>query len=157
MRNWARDCRASTSSCSNGTGRAAGRGGRASTRRCAKAPTGSRGTRGRSSTPAAAAAPRFPDLNPLAVWPEPGGFLPFANSIDADEICWLTTGDPATWPVLVRPRHAEQGPPLTGTLTALLLEWPRGRFPAPGFAELDEDDDPLDFIGFEPWPDAAYW
>ncbi|WP_326807699.1 hypothetical protein OHB04_16320 [Streptomyces sp. NBC_01775] len=100
---------------------------------------------------------RFPDMNPLDVWPEPGGFLPFANSIDADEIGWLTRGDPDHWPVIVRPRHARQGPPLEGSLTHILLEWLRGNLTTPGFAGLDEDDDPLDFIGFEPWPDHAYW
>src|SRR5262249_20656163 len=29
---------------------------------------------------------------PLAIWPEPGGFLPFANSIDGDYLGWLTEG-----------------------------------------------------------------
>ncbi|MEU2725091.1 hypothetical protein [Streptomyces smyrnaeus] len=95
---------------------------------------------------------------PLAVWPEPGGFLPFANSIDGDVLGWLTEDeDPDRWPLLVWPRHAPQGPPLEGTLVETLLAWLRGHFAAPGFAELDEDDDPLDFIGFEPWTDAAYW
>ncbi|MGP3973187.1 SMI1/KNR4 family protein [Streptomyces sp. 8N114] len=94
----------------------------------------------------------------LAVWPEPGGFLPFANSIDGDVLGWLTeNADPDRWPLLVWPRHAKQGPPLEGSLTEVLLAWLRGRFAAPGFAELDEDDDPLDFIGFEPWSDRAYW
>ncbi|MFI8448500.1 hypothetical protein [Streptomyces erythrochromogenes] len=31
-----------------------------------------------------------PDWYPLALWPEPGGFLPFANSIDGDDLGWLT-------------------------------------------------------------------
>ncbi|MFE5620615.1 hypothetical protein ACFQ8S_00865 [Streptomyces virginiae] len=50
---------------------------------------------------------------PLAVWPEPGGFLPFANSIDGDYLGWLAqSGDPDTWPLIGWPRHAHQGPPL---------------------------------------------
>jgi hypothetical protein len=37
---------------------------------------------------------KWPEEFPLQVWPEPGGFLPFARSIDGDEFGWLTEGDP---------------------------------------------------------------
>lgn len=99
----------------------------------------------------------FPENLPLAVWPEPGGFLPFANSIDGDHLGWLTEGEPDDWPLIVWPRHADQGPPLEGGLTDVLLEWLRGRFSTEGLAGLDEDDDPLEFAGFEPWDDGSYW
>lgn len=92
----------------------------------------------------------FPEDFPLAAWPEPGGFLAFANSIDGDELGWLTQGDPDRWPVIVYPRHDDQGPPLPGTLTETLLDWMRGRLDAAGFATLDPDDDPLEFLGFVP-------
>lgn len=98
----------------------------------------------------------FPQYNPLPVWPEPGGFLPFANSIDGDQIGWLTEGDPDRWPLIVSPRHADQGPPLPNNLTHTLLEWLRGRLATEGFPGLDKLDDPLEFIGFEPWDDEAY-
>jgi hypothetical protein len=42
----------------------------------------------------------FPQYHPLSVWPEPGGFLPFADSIDGDELGWLTEGDPDKWPLI---------------------------------------------------------
>jgi hypothetical protein len=35
-------------------------------------------------------------------------------------------------------------------LTDTLLEWLRGRFRAEGFPGLDVDDDPLEFIRFDP-------
>lgn len=95
----------------------------------------------------------FPEDYPLAVWPEPGGFLPFADSIDGDDLGWLTGGDPDSWPLIVHPRHDDQGPPLPGTLIDTLLEWSRGRLAAPGLPPLDADDDPLDFARFEPWSD----
>ncbi|MET9430896.1 MULTISPECIES: SMI1/KNR4 family protein [unclassified Streptomyces] len=100
---------------------------------------------------------RYPEFNPLRVWPEAGGFLPFANSIDGDQLCWLTEGDsPDDWPLIVVPRHAKQGPPLTGTLTGILLEWLRGRFRTEGLPGLGRpDEDPLDYIGFEPRTRAA--
>ncbi|WP_371591910.1 hypothetical protein [Streptomyces virginiae] len=95
---------------------------------------------------------------PLAVWPEPGGFLPFANSIDGDYLGWLTEGeDPDTWPLIVWPRHAHQGPPLEDGLIDTLLAWQRGTLVTPGFAALDEDDDPVEFAGFRSWDDRAYW
>ncbi|GAA3907639.1 hypothetical protein GCM10022244_17170 [Streptomyces gulbargensis] len=64
----------------------------------------------------------FPEFQPPAAWPEPGGFLTFADTVDGDQLCWLTEGDdPDAWPLIVIPRHAPQGPPLTGTLTGTLL------------------------------------
>ncbi|UYQ64001.1 SMI1/KNR4 family protein [Streptomyces peucetius] len=100
---------------------------------------------------------QFPEYQPLQVWPEKGGFLPFASTIDGDQICWLTEGDdPDAWPLIVVPRHADQGDPLPQGLTDTLLEWLRGRFRAEGFPGLDVDDDPLEFIELVPWaPDAT--
>jgi hypothetical protein len=98
----------------------------------------------------------FPEYHPLPVWPEPGGFLPFANSIDGDQLGWLTEGDPDKWLLIVSPRHADQGLSLPSNLTDTLLEWLRGRFATEGLPGLDKLDDPLEFIDFEPWDDEAY-
>ncbi|WP_055588388.1 SMI1/KNR4 family protein [Streptacidiphilus griseoplanus] len=99
-----------------------------------------------------------PEQYPLAMWPEPGGFLPFANSIDGDHLGWLTEGaDPDAWPLVVWPRHAPQGPPLETGLIDTLVAWQRGHLEADGFAELDQDDDPVEFASFAPWDDHAYW
>lgn len=98
-----------------------------------------------------------PDLYPLTAWPEPGGFLGFANSIDGDSLGWLTEGDdPDAWKLIVWPRHADQGPALEHGLIDTLVAWQRGTFVAAGFAGLDEDDDPLEFSGFESWDDSAF-
>src|SRR5262245_18369993 len=41
---------------------------------------------------------RFPDQFPgWRVWPDPGGFLPWANSADGDLIGWQTVGEPDAW------------------------------------------------------------
>jgi hypothetical protein len=99
-----------------------------------------------------------PQLYPLASWPEPGGFLPFANSIDGDQLGWLTEGDsPDDWPLIVWPRHAKQGPPLPDGLIDTLLAWMRGTFSTEGLPALDEDDDPVEYAAFEAWDDRAYW
>ncbi|WP_258054929.1 SMI1/KNR4 family protein [Streptomyces sp. Ru71] len=101
-----------------------------------------------------------PEYHPLTCWPEPGGFLPFANSIDGDYLGWLTEGaDPDAWPLVFWPRHADQEPPLEGGLVDTLLAWLRGRLVTPGLCVLIEDeyDDPLDSAEFESWDDRAHW
>ncbi|WP_405855321.1 SMI1/KNR4 family protein [Streptomyces sp. NBC_00090] len=96
-----------------------------------------------------------PRYHPLAAWPEPGGFLAFADSIDGDQLCWLTEGDdPDAWPLVVVPRHADQGPPLTGTLTGNLLAWLRGELATEGLPRLVRTgEDPLEIIEFAPFTD----
>jgi hypothetical protein len=98
----------------------------------------------------------FPDDHPLATWPEPGGFLPFASSIDGDYLGWLVDGAPDGWPLIVWPRHSDQGQPLPGSLIDTLLGWLRGGLNADGFTVYDEADDPLDFASFEPWTDDSH-
>ncbi|MFJ9412853.1 hypothetical protein ACIRPT_01665 [Streptomyces sp. NPDC101227] len=99
-----------------------------------------------------------PQYHPLPMWPEPGGFLPFANSIDGDELGWLTEGDdPDAWPLIVSPRHARQGDPWKHGLIDALVAWQRGTFVTAGLAGLDEVDDPLAYAGFDAWTDKAYW
>lgn len=100
----------------------------------------------------------YPEGYPLPVWPEPGGFLPFANSYDADHLGWLTEGpDPDAWSLIVWPRHTDQGPALEGGLIDTLLTWQRGTPAVPGLAELDEEDDPVEHAGFTAWDDHAFW
>ncbi|MEV4615812.1 hypothetical protein AB0K43_24955 [Kitasatospora sp. NPDC049258] len=38
-----------------------------------------------------------------------------------------------------------------------LLAWQRGALRTAGLATPDEDDDPVEFAGFEPWDDSACW
>ncbi|MEV7195219.1 SMI1/KNR4 family protein [Streptomyces sp. NPDC093510] len=95
-----------------------------------------------------------PEYYPLPAWPEPGGFLPVASTIDGDQIGWCAEGDdPDRWRVAVNPRHADQGPPLDTDFTATLLNWLRGGRPAAeGFPWLRKDQDPLEHMFFEPFP-----
>ncbi|MFI8240259.1 hypothetical protein ACIF83_23755 [Streptomyces sp. NPDC085866] len=95
-----------------------------------------------------------PQWYPLATFPAPGGFLPFADSIDGDYLGWLTEGDrPDDWPLVFWPRHADQGPPLEQGLVDTLLAWQRGRLGTAGLCVLDEDDDPVEFADFESFGD----
>jgi hypothetical protein len=97
-----------------------------------------------------------PDAFPLPVWPEPGGFLPFAESIEGDHLGWLTQGEADSWPLIVDPRHADLEAPLPLGLVDILLEWSRGRVAYPGLPQLDLGDDLIDYAIFDPatpeWP-----
>ncbi|MGW1028842.1 SMI1/KNR4 family protein [Streptomyces sp. NPDC002577] len=96
----------------------------------------------------------YPQFHPHPAWPAPGGFLPFASTIDGDLVGWLTEGpDPDAWPLIVAPRHADQGPPLPGKLIETLLEWHRGRFSAEGFPRFRGVADQLEYVRFEAWHD----
>ncbi|WP_165985309.1 hypothetical protein [Streptomyces sp. YIM 98790] len=91
----------------------------------------------------------FPEEYPLPVWPEPGGLLPFADSVDGDVLGWLTGGEPDTWPLVIRPRHTGRGAVLRGTsLVGMVLSWLRGEGRISGLPALDRDDDPLEFATF---------
>ena len=92
----------------------------------------------------------FPDSFPLAAWPEPGGLLAFADTIDGDVLGWLTVGEPDDWPLVVYPRHTDQGPPLATDLVDTLLTFMRGE-PISDFETLESDDDPLEFATFVGW------
>ncbi|MDI2128822.1 hypothetical protein [Yinghuangia seranimata] len=100
----------------------------------------------------------YPGLGGVqAVWPEPGGDLPFASTSDGDRLVWQCIGDPNDWPLLMRPRHAPTGPPLGASLPEVLLLWLRGDLEVSGFAGLDEDEDPAEFATFEPWPPGSHY
>ncbi|MET9632089.1 SMI1/KNR4 family protein [Lentzea sp. NPDC006480] len=87
-----------------------------------------------------AAKERFPEYHPLPLWPEPGGYLPFGDSIDGDGIGWLTVGSPDEWPLILTPRNHEQGPPLSGSLAETVLEWLSGRLRVKGLYKFDKDE-----------------
>jgi hypothetical protein len=97
----------------------------------------------------------WPETFPLAAWPEPGGFLPFAHNIDGDEIGWLTEGDdPDKWPLSIWPRHSDQGPPLEHGLIDAILELQRKIATARSFATVDEA---LESVTFKPFDDINFW
>lgn len=82
----------------------------------------------------------YPEYHPMPLWPEPGGYLPFGDSIDGDRIGWITSGSPDEWKLVVVPRHADQGPALSGSLSDTLLEWLSGRLRVAGLYRFDKDE-----------------
>ena len=90
----------------------------------------------------------FPDDYPLPVRPEPGGILPFAWTIDADWLAWLTIGDPDDWPVIHLSRHFSRHRSVMACgLTEILLGWTRG---GPLFdLGWEDDENPLEVSVFE--------
>jgi hypothetical protein len=81
-----------------------------------------------------------PDWFPLAAWPEPGGFLPCANTDRGDVLGWLTVGPPERWEFTVRPRHEHGVHQAPGTFTEVLLGWVRGEVDIAGLRADREDE-----------------
>ncbi|MEU8799204.1 SMI1/KNR4 family protein [Spirillospora sp. NPDC048819] len=90
----------------------------------------------------------FPEEFRLPVWPEPGGFLPVADTAHGDYLGWLTEGeDPESWPLIFWPRHNDQGPPLTcgfADVVYALLIGDHEKFGFPNGEDEDEDEDDLE-------------
>ena len=92
----------------------------------------------------------FPEFCPLAAWPEPGGFLPFADQ-DGDMLAWLTVGDPDDWPLVVVPHDDDETCYRIDTgLVETLLAWCRG-VNVPGLYTSDPLDDFLELAVFRRW------
>lgn len=78
-----------------------------------------------------------------ALWPEPGGFLPFAVTMGVDTVGWWTVGAPDRWPLGVLNRELDRSyPPRHATLVDTLLAWCRGTYADQGFWDLHDDTDP---------------
>jgi hypothetical protein len=92
----------------------------------------------------------YPEFHPLRVWPEPGGFLPFAYTGEGHQLAWLTEGDPEDWPLILVPHDFDQEGPLPHGLVETLLEWCRGGGPTPGLYAATPHGDPLDEATFVP-------
>ncbi|MBP2339548.1 hypothetical protein JOF41_005726 [Saccharothrix coeruleofusca] len=77
---------------------------------------------------------KHPDACPRPMFPEPGGMLFCADTIDGDQLGWVTEGAPDEWPVVVWPRHTDGIRELPGPLTSVLLRWWRGEVDLPGLS-----------------------
>lgn len=75
---------------------------------------------------------KHPDSCPRPMWPEPGGMFFVADSVDGDQLGWITEGAPDEWPVVVWPRRVDGIRELPGPLTSVLLRWWRGELDVPG-------------------------
>jgi hypothetical protein len=91
------------------------------------------------------------------VWPEPGGFLPVADTAHGDYLGWLTEGDdPDSWPLIFWPRHNDQGPPLTCGLAELVYALLIGDYERFGFPAREEDDPKSKAPDFEAFTASRY-
>lgn len=84
----------------------------------------------------------FPDdEDTVPPWPEPGGFLGWGNTIDADWFGWLTLGEPNRWPVAIWGRHRRSGIVGDVSMTEFLAGWLSSP-PAYDLPDLSEENDP---------------
>lgn len=82
----------------------------------------------------------FPHHYRLPLYPEPGGYLPFGDSIDGDRIGWLTSGSPDEWQLVLMPRHEDEESRLSGSLAGTVLQWLSGRLKVAGLYRFDKDE-----------------
>lgn len=93
----------------------------------------------------------WPEEFALPVWPEPGGFLPVADTVHGDYLGWLTEGDDLeSWPLIFWPRHNDQGPPLTCGLAGMVHALLIGDHEKFGFPNSEEEEDEDDLTSKEP-------
>ena len=96
----------------------------------------------------------FPQEYAMATWPEPGGFLCIADSIDGDELGWLTEGPPYRWRLVWVPSAGTAQPPLNAGLVEVLLAWLRGSPLDEVFPRPDPERDVLACATFRPFGPA---
>lgn len=71
---------------------------------------------------------------PFALFPEPDGALPWANTDNGDVLYWLTWGPPDEWPVAVwSPRGGERTDLVEGGAVTFLVSWLGGARACPLF------------------------
>jgi hypothetical protein len=62
------------------------------------------------------------------LYPSPGGLLPWARDDDSSQLCWLTSGDPETWPTVVIDNHfCDEYPFGARPIDEFLVDWLEGR------------------------------
>lgn len=66
---------------------------------------------------------------PYPVYPEPGGLLIWGNTLNADQLFWLTEGEPHEWPVAVWYRQLGEWDRFDGGFADFMLALVTGAYP----------------------------
>ncbi len=69
------------------------------------------------------------DECPYPVYPEPGGLLIWGNTWNADQLFWLTEGEPDEWPVAVWYRQLAEWDRFDGGFASFMLALVTGTYP----------------------------
>lgn len=73
---------------------------------------------------------RNPGLHRL--YPEPGGLFPWALDDNSGQLCWLTSGHPDSWPIVLLDNYYEQQDEYGElTIDEFLVGWLEGRLKSP--------------------------
>ncbi|MHC4202866.1 MAG: hypothetical protein ACYSU0_22985 [Planctomycetota bacterium] len=91
----------------------------------------------------------LPEKVPFPVFPEPGGLLPWASTIDADNLYWRTDGSPENWTTVIVGRHELLPDEFPLSTTEFLVKWFSNELSIQVFS-----DEPFasDEMCFEAWP-----
>ncbi len=63
----------------------------------------------------------FPEYYPMPIFPDPGGFLPFAGTDNGDNIFWVAEGAPDTWHIALMGGRAPEVFHFNGGLSDFLV------------------------------------
>ena len=88
------------------------------------------------------------ERHPYPLHPAPGGLLVWGGTVDADRLCWLTTGSPDRWPVVVWSRDGRYETHPMGA-AAFIEAWAGGRVSSRLLADMEPDLAPW-FTAFRP-------
>jgi hypothetical protein len=68
-----------------------------------------------------------PEDYPYPLYPEPGGLFIWGGTINGDTLCWLTAGDPSTWPVVVWVQRGAEWAQFGPGTAAFIHTWMTGQ------------------------------
>ncbi|MGV9642439.1 SMI1/KNR4 family protein [Streptomyces sp. NPDC003514] len=92
---------------------------------------------------------------PYPLHPAPGGLLIWGGTIDADRLCWLTSGSPDRWPVVVWSGDGRYETHPMGA-AAFIEAWARGRVSSRLLADMEPGPAPW-FTTFRPRLHRCLW
>ncbi|MBF9131832.1 SMI1/KNR4 family protein [Plantactinospora sp. S1510] len=76
-----------------------------------------------------AARAKSPENYPYPLYPEPGGLLLWGGTYDGHSLCWLTSGAPDEWPVVVWHQRDSNYHLFRRGALAFIIDWLEGALP----------------------------
>ena len=89
----------------------------------------------------------FPSAFPMARFPEPGGFLPFAGTDNGDTVFWVTEGNPNAWTVAAMDARSPEVFSYEGGMVDFLIDVLSGCVQCPVFPSSFPGQKPISFSG----------
>lgn len=79
------------------------------------------------------------DWCPYPLYPEPGGLLPWGNTLDGDTLFWHTRGPADSWPTIIAEVKSKAIEPFAGSMSEFLYAIIKGSFHSDILASIQHD------------------